>query len=45
MKGTNIASGCVVAANSVVSGDFLESNCLIAGSPARVVKRNISWKL
>ncbi|WP_262016696.1 acyltransferase [Serratia liquefaciens] len=45
LKGTNIASGCVVAANSVVSGDFLESNCLIAGSPARVVKRNISWKL
>ncbi|MGQ8841158.1 acyltransferase [Serratia plymuthica] len=45
LKGTNIASGCVVAANSVVSGDFLEENCLIAGNPAKVVKRNISWEL
>lgn len=45
LKGSHIASGCVVAANSVVSGDFIEENCLIAGNPAKVVKRNISWEL
>ncbi|CAI1802103.1 Putative acetyltransferase SACOL2570 [Serratia quinivorans] len=45
LKGSHIASGCVIAANSVVSGDFLEEKCLIAGNPAKVVKRNISWDL
>ncbi|WP_415423490.1 acyltransferase [Serratia marcescens] len=44
-KGVHIASGCVVAANSVVTGVFLEENCLIAGNPAKVVKKNISWEL
>ncbi|TFZ52104.1 acyltransferase [Serratia proteamaculans] len=45
LKGSHIASGCVVAANSVVSGEFLEEKCLIAGNPAKIVKRNISWDL
>ncbi|BEM32217.1 hypothetical protein SME36J_08850 [Serratia marcescens] len=44
-KGVHIASGCVVAANSVVTGIFPEENCLIAGNPAKVVKKNISWEL
>ena len=43
-KGTFIAKGCVVAANAVVRGRFDEENCLIAGNPAQVVKRYISWK-
>jgi acetyltransferase-like isoleucine patch superfamily enzyme len=43
-KGTFIASGCVVAANAVVRGVFEEENCLIAGNPAKVVKKNISWR-
>ena len=43
-KGTFIAKGCVVAANAVVRGIFDEENCLIAGNPARVVKKNISWR-
>ncbi len=42
-KGTTIADGCVVAANSVVRGTFDEPNTLIAGNPARVVKRNVNW--
>lgn len=38
LKGANIGSGSIVAANSVVlSGDYHE-NSLIAGNPARVVK-------
>lgn len=44
MKGTYIASGSVVASNSVVKGVFQEENVLIAGNPAKIVKRNISWE-
>jgi acetyltransferase-like isoleucine patch superfamily enzyme len=44
LKGTHIADGCVIAANSTVSGVFDEPNCLIAGSPAKVIKRGISWR-
>lgn len=43
-KNTFIAKGCVVAADSVVKGEFLEENCLIGWSPAKVLKRNIKWK-
>ena len=39
-----IPNGCVIAADSVVKNVFLEENCLIAGSPAQIVKRNISWE-
>lgn len=44
LKGTFIAKGCVVAAGSTVRGRFEEQNCLIGGNPAKVIKRNISWK-
>ena len=33
-----LGDGCVVGAGAVVSGKF-EGNCVIAGNPARVVKR------
>jgi acetyltransferase-like isoleucine patch superfamily enzyme len=44
-KGSVIADGCVVAADSVVRGQFLEPNCLIGGNPAKTLKRDITWKL
>lgn len=44
LKGSRIADGCVVGANTTVRGIFDEPNCLIAGSPARVIKRGISWR-
>ncbi len=40
-KNVEIADGCVIASNSVVKHSFLEPNCLIAGNPAQVIKRNI----
>jgi len=43
-KGVTIADNSVVAANSVVTRKFSEKNCLIAGNPAVIVKRNIDWK-
>lgn len=44
LKGVEIASGCIVAAHSVVTRSVTEQNCLIAGNPARIVKRDIEWK-
>ena len=38
LKNTKIGSGSVVAAGSVVSGDF-PSNCIIAGNPAVIVSQ------
>ena len=38
LKGTILGDGCVVGAGAVVAGKF-ESNCVIAGNPARVIKR------
>jgi acetyltransferase-like isoleucine patch superfamily enzyme len=43
LKGTTIGSGSVVAAGSVVKGEF-PSNVLIGGNPARILKENVNWK-
>lgn len=43
LKGTVVGSDNVIGANSLVTGIFNETNVVIAGSPARIVKRNIKW--
>lgn len=45
LKGAAIPSNTVVAAGSVVSKPFDASGCIIAGSPAKVVKEGIEWKI
>ena len=42
MHGTNIGSGSIVGACSVVKGVF-PNNCTIAGNPAIKVKENVAW--
>ena len=44
LKGSNIKDNCVVGYRSCVIKEFNESNCVIAGYPAKIVKRNIEWK-
>lgn len=38
LKGSRIGDNCVVGAGAVVSGCF-EDNCVIAGNPARVIRK------
>lgn len=43
LKGARVSSESVVGACSVVSGVFTESNCVLAGVPARIIRRGIRW--
>lgn len=42
LNGSHIESSCVVAADSLVKGHF-PPNCIIGGSPARILRENIAW--
>ena len=44
MKKVEIQDGSVVGANSVVTKKFNEPNIIIAGNPAKIIRRNILWK-
>jgi acetyltransferase-like isoleucine patch superfamily enzyme len=43
LKGVTINSDNIIGASSLVTKDFLESNTIIAGSPAQSIKTNITW--
>ncbi len=43
MKGVNLAPNTVVGANSVVTKSYDESNAVLAGIPAKIVKKNVEW--
>ena len=43
LKGVIIDDGAVIGINSVVTKD-IPKNCIAAGIPAKVIKRNILWK-
>lgn len=43
LKGVTIGDGAVVAASSVVTCD-VPPHCLVAGTPARVIRENIEWE-
>lgn len=44
LKGTDLSSNTIVASSSVVNKEFNESNIIIAGQPAAIVKKNIIWE-
>lgn len=43
LKGVTIGNGAVIAAGSIITKD-VPNNCLVAGNPAKILKRNIKWK-
>lgn len=43
LKGTELAEGSAVAANSLVNKKFTEPNVLLAGSSAKILRHNIRW--
>jgi len=43
LKGCEIPSYSIVASNSTVTKKFTTGNILLAGSPAKMIKENISW--
>ena len=43
LKGVKILDDCVIGSRSVLTKVFKEGNCVIAGYPAEIVKRNIKW--
>lgn len=46
LKGAKIADSSIVGARSVVTASTKsEISSIIVGQPAKIVKRNISWKL
>lgn len=44
LKGVSIPDGAVIAASSTVNKTIDNPSSIIAGSPAKTVKENISWK-
>lgn len=44
LKGANIPKGCIIGARSIISSSEMEANCIYAGSPAKIVNNDISWK-
>lgn len=44
LKGVTIENDSVVAWRSTVTKSFSESNVLLGGTPAKIIKNNITWK-
>lgn len=43
LKGASVAADSIIATGSVVTKTFEESNVLIGGTPARVLKQQVKW--
>jgi acetyltransferase-like isoleucine patch superfamily enzyme len=44
LKGVRMACGCVAGACAVVHGNYDEENCVVAGNPARIIRRRVVWR-
>lgn len=43
LKGTQINDDTIVGTNSLLTGKTFESNCVVAGNPAKVIKNDVIW--
>lgn len=44
LKNSVVANDCIVGWGAVVSGKFEEKHCAIAGNPAKIIKRGVTWE-
>lgn len=44
-KGVSVADGCIIAQGAVVTKSIEERNCLIGGVPAKIISKNIEWRI
>lgn len=42
-KNSCIPNNCIVGARSVVTKNFTEENCILAGVPAKIIRTNVGW--
>lgn len=45
LKGSFVANDAVVAAGSVISGEYKQASCVIGGNPAKILKSDITWDI
>ncbi len=43
LGGCTIPDNCIVGANAVTSHKFTEKNCIIAGNPGKVIRKDVIW--
>ncbi|WP_367103982.1 acyltransferase [uncultured Psychrobacter sp.] len=43
-KNVTIANGCIIAAGSFVNKPIETPNCMIAGTPAKIIRQNVRWE-
>lgn len=43
LKGTSIANGSIIGANTTLTKSFSEENSIIVGNPNRIIEKNVQW--
>ena len=43
LKGSTVGADSIVGTGSLLTGKTYDSNSVIAGSPAKIVKQHVSW--
>ena len=44
LKNTQIPNNCIIGCKSIVNKEITKSNCILAGTPARIIRENIKWE-
>ena len=44
LKGSKVANDSIVSTGSIVTKEFVTSNIIIGGKPAKVLKEDVNWK-
>ncbi len=42
-KGAKISENSIIASSAIVTKQFEQSNCILSGTPAKILKENINW--